>query len=688
MKPLKERLGLVCAIALGVNALICAANAADVVVTVVDDGVSNVGANGTLYWAITNAQPGDTIKFNITGQGAGPFYFKAPPKGFPLIYQKHGLTLDGSTQTGWSANTAAINHTNNAVIKIVLQGDATHKRDMAYVFYGKYPGVTDSDPPIDNTSMFGDGTGSSATGKERAGYDPDTFIITDPDPASTYITGESAVLGVYRSRNVTIKHIAIISDGNDDTRPYLIAVAQDFGYDTTVKERFQYDNGTCRGFHVAGCWFGIDPADWTAKVGHAGLAAYRHRDRKDPSAGGRPSALTDPNNEGIPNLENGVVGVAPGSANPRAEFNVFAEGLGEDSGANGSLAFEIDRCRISGNQLFGDTDIGRYSDAKMPAMIIGSDGDGVNDADEGNFFGQRNNFGAWGYLSMYNTQSKVYLISGNYFGLNIEDGSPIGLAYGNAIDKISLDQGTQVMFGSDPSAILGNHVYDAGFNIGVGGSAPSNESWLACRGNSLSNCLTPMISDLNTAYYGKFMDTSGGTAKPVITAATTTSLSGTCQAPKPAFPDVYVDVYISDPGGDAAGDPQGLTYLGTYKVDGPADSNPAANAFTFDISALGLSSGAKITLAATYRKTGAQPTITSITRSGANAVIAFTGGLPTYGVQQTASLAPANWISVGLRKTTAGTVTIPASGSQAYYRVTGSSFCEQTSPFATSATIP
>src|SRR5436190_21752024 len=111
---LRARTALFCATALWVNALVGIATAADVTVTVVDDGVSNIGANGTLYWAITNAQPGDTIKFNITG--TGPFYFKSPPNGFPLVYHKDGLTIDGSSQSGWAANTAAITNANNAVI--------------------------------------------------------------------------------------------------------------------------------------------------------------------------------------------------------------------------------------------------------------------------------------------------------------------------------------------------------------------------------------------------------------------------------------------------------------------------------------------------------------------------------------------------------------------------------------------
>ena len=55
--------------ALTLTALMGAAQAATVTVTVADDGVSNIGAAGTFYWALTNAQAGDTIAFAIPGLG-------------------------------------------------------------------------------------------------------------------------------------------------------------------------------------------------------------------------------------------------------------------------------------------------------------------------------------------------------------------------------------------------------------------------------------------------------------------------------------------------------------------------------------------------------------------------------------------------------------------------------------------
>src|SRR5689334_22624029 len=91
--------------------IVAAANAATVTVTVNDDGVNNIGAQGTFYWAITNAHAGDTIAFNIAG--AGPHYLKEPPNGFPLIYKQSNLLIDGYTQPGASPNTHAITQANN-----------------------------------------------------------------------------------------------------------------------------------------------------------------------------------------------------------------------------------------------------------------------------------------------------------------------------------------------------------------------------------------------------------------------------------------------------------------------------------------------------------------------------------------------------------------------------------------------
>jgi hypothetical protein len=155
--------------------------AATVTVTNLDDGVSNVGAPGTFYWAITNCNAGDTIAFNIPG--TGPFFLKAPSVGFPLIYRKHNLLIDGYTQSGASPNSNPITGSNNAVIKIVIDGRNGNTRNMWYEKYA--PTNIISDPPIDNSFMKDEAGGYSAT--------------------------ERALLGVYRSTNVNIRGLAFLA---------------------------------------------------------------------------------------------------------------------------------------------------------------------------------------------------------------------------------------------------------------------------------------------------------------------------------------------------------------------------------------------------------------------------------------------------------------------------------------------
>jgi hypothetical protein len=644
------------------------------VVTVVDDGVSNVGAAGTLYWALTNASADQIISFNVPG--AGPHYFKAPPKGFPLIYQKHGLTIDGYTQPGSAVNTAPITATNNAVIKIVIDSRNNNFRDMAYVWYGSIPGVTDSDPPINNAPMYGDG-GTTSTGHEREGYSP-AGGFNPADPVNTYRPGEVSAMGVYRSRNVTIKGLAFIGSrpGNG---AYLLSVAQDFGLDTAVKDRFSYDNGTCRGFHLAGCWFGIDPGTGAEAGSDAALTAFRHRDRGGLAASARrPAVASDPNDEGVPNGEGHCIGPKPDCANPRAEFNVFAD-------CATGIAAEYARIRISGNQFLSSlgiaTDIGRYSDTKVPSVLVGTDGDGVNDADEGNLFLKTPDW--------YNTQTKVQVFAGNVFNLE-RDGSRPGTGFGFAFNQMRLDQGAVVRFGSDfngvSDALEANKVYDAGFGVNFGGGAPANGSALSMRGNVLVNCATPPIPGTALTYFDKFMDaTAAGTAKPVISPVSTVSvLNGTCTSNKPPYTRVYIDLYIADPEGDTAGDPQGKTYLATFEDNSPADGNPAVGAFSFNISSLAIASGTKVTLAATYSNES-KPSLSLIGVASPDVTVGIAGGNPPYDILRASPITGA-WTTV-MRAKLAGNVTVPAAGDAAFYRATGVSAAQQTSPFADSVAL-
>jgi hypothetical protein len=694
---LLSRWGGVCALILAGLAWAGAAGAGTVTVTVADDGVSNIGAPGTFYWAITNCGPGDTIAFNIPG--SGPHYLQIPPGGFPLVYRKPNLLIDGYTQPGASPNTHSITQANNAVINIVIDGRNGNARDMHYTGYGTTTPVV---PAIDNSSMQ----------NEQAGYG-DT---------------ELAHLGVYRSTNVTVRGLAFLgtfnATGGDQKG---ICFAHDYGYNTNVLDRLDYAEGSDANGHVCGCWFGVDPARPTmpSVAGFLiGIAHYRHQ---DVSNGPRPD---------LPNVGL-TVGVAKGSTNPVAEFNVFA-GLGY------AMDGENIRSRASGN-FFGvlpdgvtpynmpdidPTDFaiagnghfewGRFDDTEP--MIIGTDGDGVNDAEEGNLFGPLDlvNGSQANIFDFYDTGRKPYIIAGNRFGIGV-DGTvwePNSFAI---FGGLSLDQGTQVRFGSDfngvsddleANIVCDNTPFSTLYANPVGLTAPSlfqgmdssnvtPDAWVSVRGNVLVNNFPAFDPDdpgasnfLNwwANYLAYTVPSPEPTnAIPTLAASSTVSLLAGTFGPTTTngYTNLVLDLYLPDPQGQTNGAQfdqpsfggssgwgfvQGKTYLGSCVIP-----DPASGAFALDISGLGLAAGTKVTAALTY-SSFARPYITKISHAGTNTTLAWTGdnggpfisagaGGPScgFGIQRAESLSGPWTTSFAA----SNSIVLTDTGNTAFYRIIG-----------------
>lgn len=701
-----------------ISAGVLNAAAATVTVTVADDGVSNVGATGTFYWALTNCSAGDTIAFNIPGSQV--HYLKEPPGGFPLVYKKSNLTIDGYTQPGSSPNTHPITQANNAAIKIVIDARNGNSRNMEYTSYDGTLGT--SDPAIDNTSMA----------SERGGYGSD----------------ERALLGIYRSSNVTVRGVAFLStfgDPNGDQKG--ICLAHDYGLDTSVKDRLAYTEGSDANFHVSGCWFGVDPANPTAagvSGGTIAIAGYRHRDI---SGGLRPE---------LPNI-GVIVGVAAGSANPRAEFNVFA-------GYGYAMDCENIRARFSGNFVgvlpdgvtdynmpaidfanwrnagTGHFEWGRYDDTQP--MVIGTDGDGVNDADEGNLFGPlalyNGGLAQAAAFDFYSTGRKPYIIAGNRFGIAV-DGSRWTNSSFYIFGGLSLNAGTQVRFGSDFNGVSdaeeANVVYNNNtFSVlyadavnslvpslfeGMGNASVTRDAWLSIRGNSFVNNFPIFnVDDVNKSaqYYWDWMSayvTDTNTVTPVLLGSSSvTTISGTFSPATNtvSFPPtnsfVYtnsavVDLYVADPEGLVNGTnfvlptflngfPQGKTYLTSYVIP-----DPLSGTFSIDVSGLGLAHGTKVTATVTY-STFARPNITGITHSANSTTLTWTGdnggpyisataGAATsgFGVQSASSIT-GPWTTTFASGNSA---TLTAGSSAGFYRIVAP-VSGMTTMFANPVTLP
>jgi len=697
--------------------MLTAANAATVTVTVEDNGVNNIGAQGTFYWAITNAHASDTIAFNIPG--AGVHYLKEPPNGFPLVYKKHNLLIDGYTQPGASPNTNAITQSNNAVIKIVIDGRNGNSRNMEYI---KYDGtLATSDPPIDNTSMANEQSGFGST--------------------------ERALLPIYRSTNVTVRGLAFLSTFNDPNGDQKgICFAHDYGLNTNILSWFDYSEGSDAYGHVCGCWFGVDPGNPTLAGVSGGLMAianYRHRDINP--GGIRPE---------LPSIGL-IVGVAPGSTNARAEFNVFVDyGYVMDSenirarfsgnfvgvmpdGVTPYNMSEVDWTHFNsaGNGFF---EWGRYSDTEP--MIIGTDGDGVNDADEGNLFGPLalNTDGTQpNILDFYSTSRKAYIIAGNRFGIAV-DGTRWTNSSFTIFGGLSLGAGTQVRFGSDfngvsdsleANVVYNNNVFATLYTNPPALTAPSlfqgmnnpsaPDAWVSIRGNAFVDNFPTFNPDDIHGTASRFVDSWSNfvaytvdipdptNAIPTLSSNSTIStLIGTFgPTTTNGYTNLVLDLYLPDPeagangalfdmptfgGTNGWGFVQGKSYLGSYLIP-----DPASGAFSLNISGLGLAHNTKVTAAITY-SAFARPHITSITHTGRNTTLAWTGsnggpfplpslGAPSsgFGVQRASSL-DGPWTTTFAAN---NSITLSDTASTSFYRIIGP-VSGMTTLFAPPVTLP
>ncbi len=619
---------------------------------------------GSLTAAILALHDGDTIAFHIPPDSGEVHYIKTPPDGYPLI-TKNNITIDGYTQGGAASNTASIHAANNAAIKIAL------------------------------TSTNGNALSMYSACTNFAGIDYPNFGFGD---------GEQALLGFFRASNAWVKGFAFLSS-------YQTSTSQQAGGDSKTicfaVDAPDVSTQACQGFHVSGCWFGVDPV--TRQVAYMPNAT----DLATPAICIATYGTGTNGTPGFPNIElfpgPGTVGVAAGSSNPRAEFNVFVTGYGFDSQGgplrvcgnfwnvlpDGVTLADISVLNGGASQMDAHVEFGDSHD-----IVIGTDGDGVNDAVEANVFGS---FASGGKaLYFYSAPETNIVVAGNTFGVDI-NGKSFGVGQSTTIAH-GLDTVSTMRFGGDfngvSDALEANTVADAIlFDIDTG--ATTNAHWISMRGNSLTNTAgntggsRPPIGDGQASadgldVYTNFIDVSGvnGTLDiiPVIGAGTTaTSLTGTCGKPLGApYTRLIVDLYVADP--DPAAPPQGMKWLASFTDNSAADSNPAVGAFTFSTAGLGIASGTKVTIAVTY-SSDIQPTIGSIKRAGNQTTLSVTGGTgPTYGIQKSSTVnGPYTFITAAA----GGSAVFTDNNSPAsFYRATGASATGQTSPFSDVFTIP
>jgi hypothetical protein len=543
------------------------------------DNVSPGPNQTNLVQAIKLLADGDTIQFNIPGSGVQ--YIQTPTDGYPLI-TANSVTIDGYSQPGASPNSNPIHTPNNAVLKIALTSTNGNGLSMQIAI-----------------------TNHTGIANDNLGFGAD----------------EMAILGFYQSSNVTVKGLAFLSapqvagSGVTDADMKTISFCPDLG-------------GQCENWHVSGCWFGVDPTtrktaympdNTTVAMPAISIAAYRSR---DPSG----------NNPTFP--QPGTVGVAAGSTDPRAEFNVFVTGYGFDSeGLNfrisgnffnvlpdGMTNFDPSQANSGNQQGDGYIEVGRVSDN----LVIGTDGDGVNDADEGNVFGGVNSTD-WANLYLWSAHATNIVIAGNWYGVAL-DGQTLftnssvvvhgvpgtaEIQFGSDFDGMSDDLEANVVFNNNPFAVL--FPDPASMNSLEPGFFPkaSAGARISLRGNKLvNNNLLPYsyadgLSDqlMNfTNYEALYMDTNADILPNLdLTNSIYPKLAGTFAKGIAPYTNVTIDVYQLDPEGWENGKlfllpemtdqstftngfPQGAKYLKSFNVTN-------SGSFNLDLTGLDLGPG-------------------------------------------------------------------------------------------------
>lgn len=439
-------------------------------------------------------------------------------------------------------------------------------------------------------------------------------------------------------------------------------------------------DGRSHHFHLSGCWVGVDPDGSTVSFMDTGVAVQGHNNGSG---------------FGFVFATNATIGVAAGTANvadARAQFNVIGRHVI-------SLALQGRNMRFSGNFLVllpdGMTD---WPDFPVDSvfengrggnnLVFGTDGDGINDAEERNIVGGVREADDSYIIGIYGgggpeAAATNMVFAGNYFGVAVDGVTRLP----NASVRIFEFGGTtpQARVGSDfngvSDALEANKIYNSlNFEMAAGGD---NSRWISLRRNELvNNTRLPLDPAEGAAVYNKFMNEP---FKPVITDLTT-SLSGTCGTPVgDPYTRLIVDVYLPDPEGDSVSDPQGKTWLASFLDNSSADSDPAVGAFTFNLETVGaIVSGTKLTIAVTYSG-DTQPQITSATRSGGNTTLTLSGGTPNYNIER-ASVVTGPYTTAAVA--TGDSITFADPAATSFYRVRSGSSSGQTSPFADSVAVP
>ena len=550
----------------------CAATAlvgrASVITVTTADNLSDPNDGVTsLVEALNSAQAGDTIGFNIPG--VGPHRIVTPLGGYPFIVVD-GLTLDGYSQPGASPNTQPFDRSNTAHLQIILDSSG---EDLAE---SSYPDRPDLIARRSTRMVFEDGS-------DIPGYGD----------------SENGILAALSARNLVVRGVSFLARHTAGTKadPSIYGVALARG---------------AVGARIQGCWFGLHPDGASVQGFRSSVAAFRYRT----NLGGE---LVERFSEGL------IFGTDGDGHDDRAEAN-------SSMGAEIALALELPGARISGNRfnVFPDgvtfLDVRTYclehqigsmevleNGRSREGTLIGTNGDGVSDAEERNVMAPvnyRRQFEFYG-----GTPASGTVIAGNLIGVSVDGLTLYPHELIGTPDLMSMDNVGAVRVGSNGDGrsddleanrihgLRGSRFCDAGRAVRI--TARGNELF----GNGFDGF--PFLHRDRDRdfllYYADLLEnapTSPEELQPVLLEDDGAFLVGHLPpVDSERYPYSLVDVYLRDPSATASGRVLPGRHLGSFVEGSTQDGNQASGSFRVRIETAELPAEAEVVVAVTYSTT-------------------------------------------------------------------------------------
>jgi hypothetical protein len=480
-----------------------------------------------------------------------------------------------------------------------------------------YPAITNHNVTIDGYSQPGSAPNENSI---LSSNNAKILIVMDSrnspghvENIPSYSTSEASTLFIKGATNVTIRGLCFLGPGLGDETP-----ENPFTY--AVSFAVGANDGK-----VQGCRIGLDVDGTNVYRFRCGITAFQETIFANSLTIGVAKNAVDPTTaRGQFNLIMGeFIPVILEGANDRISgnfLNVFPDGV-TDFNINGQPP----------NNLEAMIEIGRAGEN----LVIGTDGDGHNDAEERNIFGGVTVCDDSQILEWYGGTKTNMIVAGNYFGMGVDGATRFtnSMKVFGGLGKIAT-----VRIGSDFNGVsddVEGNLIAMNFpfeNLFPAPSRPgpplfsdaSPGTIVSFRGNCLlGNNIAPYsyadgfqtYLTKFTNFYKPFLVTNQIT--PILfPTATENRIRGSCALGLAPYTNVFLDFYLADeegwtngqkfeltelalPGGGFAGFAQGKTYLGSFVENGPQDLNPTPGQFEFDVTSLNLTSQF-ITVSASY----------------------------------------------------------------------------------------